>query len=719
MILLNPILLGGLVAALIPIAVHVIHRRQLTRVHWGAMRFIQDMLVQSRRKLLIDQWLLLAVRMLLIVLVVVALTRPACQINDEGAVQRVGKTSAVILIDNSVSSRSGRGESRLQIMRALAQAYVQTLSQGDEVSLILMDNHDVDADPVYDLSLIEKRIASMESSDVHSDITRLLEAGIEQLERHLNPNVEVVIVSDGMADGWQSTAAQKWSVLRSRLQSQSQSGVQRSPRVIVLSPPMAQEQSNLAVADLRTDRSVVGPERTVAITARVVHHGGNRPLRAVLRLVIDGRTLEETPIDLAPDVSQEVVFSHRFTELGSHAITAELVGARDALASDDVRSVALEVVNHIPVLMVEGRRGGGLTGSGALVVAALNPDAQVQPSDLFKVERIGALDLPHVRLADYKVAILADVQALTVDGVAALERFVADGGGLIVGFGPGTDIDHVNRLWARDGDGFLACPLGGQVVTQALTTPRISDSSSSILSAFQSVGQEAWASTPIREYIQLRDQELPSGEVSVPLRLDNGDPLLALRQRGQGTVAVLATSLDMTWSDLPMAAGFVPLMRSLVTELVGSTTGLRNLHPADSLIVLQSTAAEEAQLVGPDGLVIQLEQSTWEGRPARLSHGPHAAGLYRLRLGDRFAHYAVNVSEIESQLDPVDVDQLRDLLGSLPLTHLGSVDAVVAAFGDHKGADREWWRWVLVGALLLALFEVWLARRQSVEVRGP
>ena len=65
----NPLLLGGLAAAAAPIVIHIAHRRKAKHVDWGAMKFLLEMLAKSRRRLFIEEWLLLTVRVLLLALV--------------------------------------------------------------------------------------------------------------------------------------------------------------------------------------------------------------------------------------------------------------------------------------------------------------------------------------------------------------------------------------------------------------------------------------------------------------------------------------------------------------------------------------------------------------------------------------------------------------------------------------------------------------------------
>src|SRR5438477_1452033 len=72
---LNTWMLVGLVALIIPPIIHLLNRRRYDVVDWGAMQFLQ-VSETTRRRLLIEELLLMLLRMGLIGLAVLALAAP-------------------------------------------------------------------------------------------------------------------------------------------------------------------------------------------------------------------------------------------------------------------------------------------------------------------------------------------------------------------------------------------------------------------------------------------------------------------------------------------------------------------------------------------------------------------------------------------------------------------------------------------------------------------
>src|SRR6267378_1762869 len=99
---LNLAMLFGLAGISIPVIIHLLNRRRFDVVDWGAMQFLQ-ISEATRRRLLIEEILLLLLRMGLIGILVVALAAPYA---ESQAFARLGTESSrdiVLVVDGSYS----------------------------------------------------------------------------------------------------------------------------------------------------------------------------------------------------------------------------------------------------------------------------------------------------------------------------------------------------------------------------------------------------------------------------------------------------------------------------------------------------------------------------------------------------------------------------------------------------------------------------------------
>src|SRR5438128_7387751 len=96
----NPLLLWGLGAAALPIIIHLLNKRKFREERWAAMRFLLAAIRKNQRRIRLEQWLLLAVRTLLVMLVVAAMAKPFLETFVPVLAGR--RTHRVLVLDGSL-----------------------------------------------------------------------------------------------------------------------------------------------------------------------------------------------------------------------------------------------------------------------------------------------------------------------------------------------------------------------------------------------------------------------------------------------------------------------------------------------------------------------------------------------------------------------------------------------------------------------------------------
>ena len=100
---LNPAVLAGLVAAALPLAIHLLHRGRAQAHPFSDLTFLRQLHHNRMRRVHLRQWLVLLLRMLFIALVVCAFARPTYR--DGGGWSGTRPVAAHLLIDLSYSTR--------------------------------------------------------------------------------------------------------------------------------------------------------------------------------------------------------------------------------------------------------------------------------------------------------------------------------------------------------------------------------------------------------------------------------------------------------------------------------------------------------------------------------------------------------------------------------------------------------------------------------------
>ena len=134
---LHPWVLAGLLAAAIPILLHLLARREPPTVVFPAVRYLVSTTREHQRRLKLQNWLLLFLRTLLIVLLVLAAAAPTV---PESGVPGHAPTALVLIIDNSPSSGAVvEGAPQLRPLQEAARRVLARANPDDALWLITAD----------------------------------------------------------------------------------------------------------------------------------------------------------------------------------------------------------------------------------------------------------------------------------------------------------------------------------------------------------------------------------------------------------------------------------------------------------------------------------------------------------------------------------------------------------------------------------------------------
>lgn len=503
MTLLNPLLLLGVLAVAVPVAIHLRSTRQLRRVWWGAMRFLQAAIERHQRRRRLEDRLLLLVRCLAVVLLALLLARPAWTgpggcVGAGGSPAGGGPVTAVLVVDVSGSMQTGDGvRSRLEHAREAALSYLDALPTGSRVALWTAgaDVRKLVPEPTADLRLVRRLLGDLEATELPSDLLPSVRDALAALSRREGQSLELLVLTDGQRRAFSDLPAMGRAL-------QARRADVAATFVLV----GEDESANLALCELTTASELAVVGRSVRFVARVTNHGQTpvREVRVVLRrsaeAVLDAgprasRGDEGGPgawAGFADDVADEAVLDElpagatravslvaRFRRPGLYGLTAEIAdavavddvgsgnapgdasraavtGPGDRVRFDDRRSVVVRVVPGYRVLLVEGSPAADPRDDESFFLSRLWPGhddagrgAEVSAAATWvQSVRVAGSEIGRVRLDDYDAVVVCGGGALPASVASRLAAFVRGGGGLIL-FPPGGRPDGANApdLW--------------------------------------------------------------------------------------------------------------------------------------------------------------------------------------------------------------------------------------------------------------------------------
>ena len=171
MLFFNPLLLWGLLAASVPIAIHLINRRRHKTIQWAAMQFLLKASRESRGKKKLRHILILTCRALGIAALALAAARPIAS----GLMGWGGGTidTVVLLLDRSASMEIKPGDgldSRRQILITKVRDAMADLGS---TRLVLIDSASDQPQEVPSPEILSE-ISSTAGTDTAADFPTLL-----------------------------------------------------------------------------------------------------------------------------------------------------------------------------------------------------------------------------------------------------------------------------------------------------------------------------------------------------------------------------------------------------------------------------------------------------------------------------------------------------------------------------------------------------------------
>jgi hypothetical protein len=398
-------LLVGAAAAAVPVVIHLLNRKRYRVVPWAAMRFLLAAQKHNSRRLRLEQWLLLAIRTLLVLLVVAAM----CSVMPwaEAVWQRVlpgevpgastrPTTQHVLVLDASFSMGVVRdGKNLFEHARQSAAEIVRSAGPGDGVSVVVMGKpaRTLVRGPAHDPAKVLPALMDKDLQVSHTDadlpgaldeVTKLLDRGRGRFARR-----EVVFLTDLQRATWAPPAAEATAKPADPAKPDAAASagskldelwrkVGRGARLAFVDvgrPGI----DNLAVTGLALADPLVTAGTTANVTATVRNFGA-QPRKVGVELLVgrargsapsaradatptgdpavDDPACSPVPVDRklvelpAGGAAVPVPFAHAFDAPGEYVVQARLDG--DALEVDNQRALVVPVKDRtLPVWLID------------------------------------------------------------------------------------------------------------------------------------------------------------------------------------------------------------------------------------------------------------------------------------------------------------------------------------------------------------------------------
>jgi hypothetical protein len=601
MTFLAPLFLAGLLAVALPLWLHRLSSTNPNRQAFSSLMFLEA--GEPRRVLAkkLQYLLLLALRIALLVLLVLAFAQPAWFRLPGGAAAEDAQLHLIVVDTSASMSQSDRWD-RAQ---SAAADIVGDMTDDDQAQVIAAGRvAELVTAATADRAVVRQALNTISPTAFRVDYGRLMRA-LEGILR----DADLPVVLHFVTDAQRTAIPTRFAEL-----------APRTPATLQIHDVSMDGDANWAV------ESFGGSPLTGELEASVRSFAAD-PAEKTLRLELNGRVVDERTVTLEPRGRGDVQFAPLELRPGPNRVTVSIEPG-DALSVDDRRFLAMKRPEPRAVLIVSG--GGTRSNDDVFVSAALETLAALS----LETKSVAVSALPRETLGDYSFVVVTDAGTLGDGEIALLESYADSGGGLLLALGPRSS-------------GLTAVPITRQTVQPGAGLSIRSGT-------YESVGAVDASHPALRGIEDLRSGKFfryvrvePGAGDEVLAALDGGAPLLVERRVGAGRTLLYASTLDRQWNDLPVQPVFVPFIAGLANHLLGGA-GFSAEAELGSTLAVRAMGMQGGQIFDPRG-------------DAALALGGGAGdvvldqvGFYEVVGGGRNEIVAVNPDPLESDLASVD-----------------------------------------------------------------
>lgn len=782
----NPAMLAGIAAITAPILIFLLTRYRYQTIDWAALVFLQRAFKRQQRRLRLENLILLLIRCLILILFAIVLARPRA-LSDVPTKDDEATRSIVLLLDTSYSTGyqvgSTEEESVYARARRAAKDIVAGLKDGDRINIVAFDE-DVRALYPKPRQLNQRvRREILQDLDDAPELARSergtsLSEAFHELPRILRPfdfdpsgrpppegakpvPKTIYLLTDAQRLGFLD---QNGNLVDPSLGTKTKE-IKKLGGVVALVDCGLEDPKNVSVTHLGTREPVVGQELPCHIEAIVKNWSVHDIKDLTVEYFVDGANSPQKTVSLTIPAGEEATpdpLRYKFHKPGLHRVEVRV--RSDGLTLDNRRHFVIDVRESVRVLLVDGepfRERWRSETDFVRVVLSLSRYTGGNRG-LMRPDVINESQLSARSLDDYEVVLVANVESLSDESTAALERYVRSGGAVIFTMGGLVKAEHYNETLWRNGLGLFPCKLlkvRGGTREEASTDEdapewvmKLGDHEGHAVALFSPKEMRTHLRLPSIYGFYAVDLKVPSGAKKiqkpwVPLRLiprptddslggkrdegapSVGQPVLVEKEFGRGRVVAWLSSVDYAWNNCVLYDGFyLPFWRQLVLDLAQRTRPALNLKIGGRyrrVLPAEEYAASIEVETPVEGRIEGVALTRIEGQelyelvyPTDDERGGlQESGLYTLRRkGSAKADkkpapdfFAVQIHTEEGNLAKFGAEELQEALSLhvKPVRPEGARDSLQAE-GVHSGS-REYWREFLVLVLILLVLESVLA----------
>lgn len=690
MVFLNPAVLFGLIAAAIPVLLHFLNLQKLKRIEFSTLAFLKELQKTKIRKLKFKQWLLLALRILLILLLVAAFARPTLETFTIAGTS-AAKTSSVFIIDDSFSMSAVKGNgSQFNNAKEIVKNIINDFQDGDEAVIIFTTNKK-DKKFSSSLSGMEKEINTANISVKQQQFKEAILTADKLLESSNNFNKELFILSDFP----QNELVQKMDEQNISFDENTK---------VYLFDFSDDALSNRAVTDLQLDNQLLEPGKAVSFTAEIKNTSDGTVSNGVASLFINGVRSAQQSFDLNEGGSKPIPFEAVLNDAGLVQAYVEI--EQDDILQDNIRYTAFLVPEKVDILLAADK-----SADTRFIKVALRSSSDKRETN---IKEINTSELSFNLNSDYDVIIIVGSK---VNDTGALNRFIENGGKVILFPGSTSEANDFQLLLAGLGIRASAPQIGKTNSTESISYFDKVEYEHPIFSDLFEDREDTKVESPeVYSYFKI----MPYEQLLPVISLNDNSLFLSEIKKGNGKLLLFNSSPTLSWSNFPVKTLFAPLInKAVLYQTMKDETG-KNIIAGNNIdIRINNLQLPQLKIIKPDATEEFVNLSDLDNTNYFSYNKTEQLGVYKFYSGNELIDFAsVNFDPEETNTNFADKGEIEDYISKLATNdNYTFIDPAADYKQSIKQArfGTELWKYFLIAALFIALLEMFVSKNSKKD----
>lgn len=697
MIFLNPVVLFGLIAASIPVIIHLLNLRKLKKINFSTLKFLNELQKNKIRRVKLKQWLLLALRMLIILFLVTAFARPTLEGVSIGGTTSAAKTTAVFVLDDTFSmSVIGQNGSYFNQAKQIIKNLINELEEGDDAALILVSgNKSEEVGLSANLKKFAGKVDNITVSDASGFINNALIRAANLISQSKNFNKEIYLLTDfqanRIADKNNITDLSKLLNDKVRLYSFDFAG---------------RDVYNIGVNELKINTQIFEKNKPISFKTGITNYSQEPANNLVVSLFMNNERSAQRSINLQPGESSTVILDADVKSTGFVDALVEIED--DDILQDNVRYTAFYIPDEIQVLLAYENKDDSRFVKLALNSGGTNGNLKITEKKLSL--------LNSTQLNNFDVLFI--IGNNFAGSKQKVNEFLQQGKGVVIF--PGAEF---NESVFKASLSSLKLPSQIQLINAGENSNSVVDfdkvdfNHPIFQNIFRDKKKKEIESPKIFSYYKIN----PGTKGKPVIKLIDGSSFLSEFDVSDGRILLFNVAPVLRWSDFPVKSIFAPLVYKSVYYLSSGRSQEADYLAGEQMnINISGRTLPQIKIVKPDKEeeFININENT---SADFISYSnTYSAGLYKIYSGDKILEtISVNVDPAESVTKYLKGSGFDEYLKEIKfggkylkidLNEDISQIILQARFGS------ELWRYFLLAALILALIEMTIARSAKKEL---